>query len=365
MDLLDKLNEIAARIEKTADGLQTEGATKTALVMPFIQALGYDVFNPLEVAAEFTADVGIKKGEKVDYAILKDGQPIMLFECKTLGSDLEKLTPSQLYRYFSVTEARFGVFTDGVRYQFFTDLEAPNKMDPKPFFEFDVQNLKPSIAAELRKFGKQDFDVETVMETASELKFTKGIMRSLSDELLNPSEEFVKLFCSRVYSGRITQAVKDQFTEITKRALQDFVNERVNMRLKSALEGEYQAPSAGGLMSDTSSAEEVSEVVTTDEELEAYYVVKSIVRKVVDAKRVYIRDTQSYCGVLLDDNNRKPICRFYFNGRTKYLGLLDEEKKTTRHVIQGANDIYGFAEELCAATIHYSNASNDTAEPSD
>ena len=236
MDLFDKLSEITVRIEKLADGLQTEGATKTALVMPFIQALGYDVFNPLEVIAEFTADVGIKKGEKVDYAIIKDGQPIMLFECKMAGSDFEKLTPSQLYRYFSVTSARFGVFTDGIRYQLFSDLEAPNKMDSKPFFEFDMLNLNKQIANELRKFGKQDFDVDTILETASELKYTKGIIRSLSDELSSPSEDFVKMFCCRVYSGRFTQAVKDQFTEITRRALQEFVSERVNMRLKSALE---------------------------------------------------------------------------------------------------------------------------------
>src|SRR3972149_3871031 len=192
-------------------------------------------------------------------------------------------------------------------------------------------------------------------------------MRSLADELLSPSEDFVRLFCSRVYSGRFTHAVKGQFTEITKRALQEFISERVNMRLKSALEGELQPQVATdpALTTDESSEDEdVSQVVTTAEEIEAYYVVKSIVREVVDANRIFIRDTQSYCGVLLDDNNRKPICRFYFNGNRRYVGLLDEEKKTTRHRIETLNDIYGFSDELCAAALRYSPRADESSDNS-
>lgn len=62
-----------------------------------------------------------------------------------------------------------------------------------------------------------------------------------------------------------------------------------------------------------------------------------------------MRDTQSYCGVLLEDNNRKPICRFHLNRSQKYIGLFDQEKNETRQAIESVDDIYGFAEQLKAA----------------
>ncbi len=82
MDFIDQLRSLATRIANTKDLIQTEEATKNAMVMPFIQALGYNVFDPLEVTPELVADVGMKKGEKVDYAILSATKPIILFECK-------------------------------------------------------------------------------------------------------------------------------------------------------------------------------------------------------------------------------------------------------------------------------------------
>ena len=138
MDFIDQVRALASRVSTAKDSVSTEEATKNAMIMPFIQLLGYDVFNPSEVTPELVADVGTKKGEKVDYAILRDGKPIMLFECKKAGGDLHINHASQLFRYFHVTEARFAVLTNGLTYRFFTDLEKPNKMDEKPFFEFNI-----------------------------------------------------------------------------------------------------------------------------------------------------------------------------------------------------------------------------------
>lgn len=357
MDLIDRLSELATRGAASASQLQTEEATKNALVMPFIQALGYDVFNPTEVIPEFTADVGIKKGEKVDYAILgESGDLIMLFECKTVGSDLDKLTPSQLYRYFSVTDARIGVFTNGIDYQFFSDLEATNKMDAKPFFEWSLCNLSDQVVSEIKRFSKQTFDIDNILRAASELKYTKGIARSLADEFSSPSEDFVRLFCQRVYSGRVSQAVKEQFTEITRRAFHQFVSERIRARLESAMQGE-----SAMLSSDTPAdsndpePEPSSGIVTTDEEIEGFYIVKSIVREVLSPSRVFMRDTQSYCGIICDDNNRKPICRFYFDSKTKYLGLMDEDKSVTREPIDTLEDIFKHAAALCESASRYAS----------
>src|SRR5690242_20022349 len=179
MDFIDRIRELSAQIPKikTQGLIKTEEGTKNALVMPFINALGYNVFDPTEVTPELIADVGVKKGEKVDYAILKDGKPIILFECKCCGTNLNDVHASQLYRYFSVTDARFGILTDGVVYHFFTDLEDKNKMDNKPFLIFDMLDIKEPLIEELKKFTKAAFDVDQIMSTASELKYTNAIKR--------------------------------------------------------------------------------------------------------------------------------------------------------------------------------------------
>ena len=196
VDFIDKIRELTVRIPKQLDYIQTEEATKNALIMPFISALGYNVFDPTEVTPELNADVGIKKGEKVDYAILKDGKPVILFECKHHAADLGKVHASQLYRYFSVTEARFGVLTNGLIYWFYTDLEAPNKMDGKPFFEFNLLDIRETAVEQLKKFTKSSFDVNNILTSASELKYTREIRSILLDLMQEPSDEFVKFIVS-------------------------------------------------------------------------------------------------------------------------------------------------------------------------
>jgi len=354
MDLSDRLRELSLRIPNQLPHLQTEEATKTALVMPFIGALGYNVFDPTEVVPEFTADVGTKRGEKVDYAVMHDGRAAILLECKASNVNLDDTHASQLYRYFSVSHARFGVLTNGTVYRFFSDLEEPNRMDGRPFLEFNILELNDKIVNEIKRFAKDAFDVDEILETASDLKYTKGIKRTLSEEWVNPSEEFIRLLGGRVYSGRMTQAAREQFSPIVKRAFQEFVTDRVNERLKSALERtDAQASEASDAATDDSRTEDQG-IVTTEEEIEGYYIVRAIVADVVDVRRVFMRDTHSYCGILLDDNNRKPICRLHYNSETrKHVGLFDEAKNETRHVVSDSTELYKFAEQLRATAVQY------------
>lgn len=353
MDFIDRLRELAARIPKQMEIIQTEEATKNAFVMPFISALGYDVFNPMEVTPELCADVGIKKGEKVDYAILKDGKPIMLFECKWHGADLSKEHASQLYRYFSVTEARFSVLTNGVVYWFYTDLDAPNKMDAKPFFEFNMLDIREQDVDELKKFTKSAFDLNGILTTASDLKYTREIKRILAEQIQEPNEDFVKFFAGQVYPGRMTQAVREQFTHITRRAFKQFINDQINERLKTALATETRVTTEEPTTPlpatpiETTNGQTAPVIATTPEEVEGYYIIKSILRDTIEAKRIIMRDQQSYCGILLDDNNRKPICRLWFNGGKKYLGLFDNDQKREDKIpINGLDDIYTYADRL-------------------
>ena len=168
MEFNDVIKQFSERILSLKDTITTEESTKMSLVVPLFQLLGYDVFNPNEFCPEYIADVGIKKGEKVDYAILENGQPNILVECKSCSEQLDKHS-SQLFRYFGTSPAKFGILTNGIIYRFYTDLEESNKMDLVPFLEIDMTNLKDSSINELKKFCKDNFDKDKIFSTAEEL----------------------------------------------------------------------------------------------------------------------------------------------------------------------------------------------------
>lgn len=360
MDFADKIRELSVNLQRQLPHIQTEEATKNALIMPFIAALGYNVFDPTEVTPELHADVGLKKGEKVDYAILKDGKPIVLFECKWHGADLSKEHASQLYRYFSVTEARFGVLTNGINYRFHTDLEAPNKMDSTPFFEFSLNNYRDHDVEELKRFTKSSYDLTGILTTASELKYTREIQRILAEQWQSPSDDFVRFFAAQVNPGRMTQSVREQFAQATRRAFRQFVTEKINERLKSALGEDAQIPVTVEQQPDRADATETPPVelpsapVTTPEELEVYYTIKALLHPIVSSKRIIMRDVQSYCGILLDDNNRKPLCRLYFNSARKSIGLFDnDQRRETRVPLESIDEIHTHADRLRATAKMY------------
>jgi hypothetical protein len=348
VDLIDQLRTLATRIQSTKSLIQTEEATKNAMVMPFIQLLGYNVFDPTEVTPELVADIGTKKGEKVDYAILRDGEPIMLFECKKCGGDLHVNHASQLFRYFHVTKSRFGVLTNGLRYKFFTDLEQPNKMDETPFFEFDILDFKERDVDELKKFAKTTFDVDTILNTASDLKYTRAIQERLAGWVSSPPDEFVKLLSVDLIGGRrFTPTIKDQFTQITKRAFEQLIAERINVRLKGAMAAELPAVEESGPIIPRVTDE--PEIVTTAEEIEGLHIVRSILRDVVSPRRIVMRDNQSYCAILLDDNNRKPVCRLRFNNTEKLaIGIFDAQKSEEKFPLNHIDELYSFADKLRA-----------------
>lgn len=359
MDFADRIRELGTRIPKQLPHIQTEEATKTSLILPFIAALGYNVFDPTEVTPELNADIGIKKGEKVDYAILKDGKPIILWECKHHTANLNHEHASQLYRYFSVTDVRFSVLTNGIVFWFYTDLDAPNKMDSKPFFEFNILKARDQDIEALKKFTKNTFDIAGILSTASELKYVREIKRVLAEQIQQPSDDFVKFFANQVQLGRMNQVMREQFTQATQRAFRGFINDQINERLQTALGPEVQVtqPVPQPVPEQPVPTPEQNgqpALLTTDQEREAFYIIKAILHDAIDLKRVFMRDVQTYCGILLDDSNRKPICRFWFNTTSqKYLGVFDAEKKETRIPISELDDIYQHAEKIRGAVEFY------------
>jgi hypothetical protein len=354
MDFIDQLKQYSSRVEKLKDQIKTEEATKTSLIMPFFQLLGYDVFNPQEFIPEFTADVGIKKGEKVDYAIVQDGKPVILIEAKWCGEALTN-HDSQLFRYFGTTSAKFAILTNGIIYKFYTDLEQTNKMDERPFLEINILDIKDSYVNELKKFQKSSFDLETILNTASELKYTNLIKQFMSQQTANPSDQFVKFILGEIYTGVKTQNVIEKFREVVKKSLNQFINELMSERIKSALENKQadQQKEETEPEAKVENEKPETQILTTMAELEAFYLVKSILRGIVDTNKITYKDTKSYFGILYDNNSWKWICRLYLGEGQKWIILPDENKKDVRFNLKNVDDIYNQKDKLIEVVKRY------------
>lgn len=361
MDFIDQLKQFSKRVESLKDSVKTEEATKTAIIMPFFAMLGYDVFNPQEFVPEFTADVGIKKGEKVDYAILKDNSPVILIECKSASEDLSR-HDSQLFRYFGTTSAKFAILSNGINYRFYTDLDNPNKMDEDPFLNINILDIRDNQVPELKKFCKSVFDIDSIFSTASELKYAHEFKRIFTEQLDTPSDDFTRLFLQGCYSGQKNQSVIEKFRPILKKALNDLVSEMMNDKIKTALGG------SGGsvLVSESKPAESIEEVneliepakrtsniVTTEEELEAFFIIKNLLVDVADVKSITHKDTESYLGVLYKGNTRKWICRLKLTDNQKTLILPGENKQEVKYILSDIYDIRQYKDALVETLTRY------------
>lgn len=352
MDNEVKIKELSKRIENIKANILTEEATKTSIVMPFFQALGYDVFNPSEFVPEYIADVGIKKGEKVDYAILESGKPSILIEVKSIHQELSK-HDSQLFRYFGTSSAKFAILTNGIIYRFYTDLDAPNKMDATPFLEVNLLDLKDTDISELMKFHKNNFNIKEILDTASELKYSNAIRGLLKEQFLAPTDDFIRFILTPIYEGVKTQSVLDKFRPLVKRSIGQYMNDLVNEKIKSALSRDdiELKPTIVEIVEvipeDESDVDIYDDgIITTDEELQSLYIVKSIARQVVSANRITAKDTKSYFGILLDDKVTKWICRIYLKESTKYVKIPNADKTVTKYIIEKIDDLYDLGDQI-------------------
>lgn len=339
MDLEASIADLASKLRQHREILATEEAAKTTLVLPFLRALGYDIFDPAEVKPEFTCDVGTKKGEKVDYAICVGGDVTILVECKPVTSELSIKHASQLFRYFTATTARVAMLTNGVVYQFFTDSDRPNVMDEKPFFTLNLENYRKTDLKHLAAFARVDFNVEQIVNQAGALKLHTQVLAELRKEFSQPSEEFVRLIATRLHDGRLTEQVRERFSAVIVQAIGNLIREGINERLETAINQGEPAPTDAGLP-------EPEAIETTQVEIDGFNIVRAICSKLVAPERVIMRDAKSYCAILLDDNNRRTLARLHFNSATaRYLGLFSG-KEEIRKGVTGPVDIYQHAEAI-------------------
>ena len=352
----DMIQIFCNKISEKIKHINSEETTKSSLIFPFLEIMGYDTTNPIEVKAEYTADLGVKQREKIDIAIPQDNQEIILIECKSVDTKLSQDHLGQLLRYFNITDSEIGILTNGIIYQFFTDSKKNGKMDKSPFFEVDLTNLSEKDIFELKKFTKSNFNIDKIRSKMDDLKYHHDIHEVLSNEIESPTDEFVKTITKQVYNGVITANVKKKFHNIIKKEFKEVINEKVDLRLKEAIKNNNE-----DIPETLLNVNEESEIETTKEEFEGYYIIKSICSEVVDVDRVTIRDNKSYCNVLLDDNKYYPIARMYFNKLDNLkLALFDsfeKDKKGRKKInmvpLKNLKEIYNYKENLLKTTKIY------------
>jgi len=348
MGFFDSLKELAIKAKKMQDEHLNEQATKQALVLPMIHLLGYNVWDPTEVYPEYTADFGTKEGEKVDYAILKDKIPIILIEAKPLSTNLDKGQEGQLYRYFSTIKGiRIGILTNGNTYKFFSDLEAKNMMDKTPFFEFDLIKITENQAKELERYTKFNFNLDEILKVADELKYKCKVRDFLENEFKDPSPELTYLVakktCSRPF---VTQAIKDQFKIITKQVIQQLIDDKIIERLDALKSGTSIVEQP--LKEEIAVEDAKSTLVTSNEEIEAFYIIKSILYGKIDVKYLSFKDTQNYLSMNFTKDKVKIICRLYLNSPTrKYVQFVVPGQKDSEKILMtNIDDLFKYQNRI-------------------
>ncbi|MBZ7965682.1 type I restriction endonuclease [Campylobacter molothri] len=342
MDFENQINSIIETIGERKALVNTEEATKMTFIMPFLKALGYDVFNPSIVVPEYTADIGIKKGEKVDYAIFKDGKPFILIEAKNHTENLDNHN-NQLIRYFNTNpNIKFAILTNGIEYRFFTDIEQKNLMDKTPFSVINLEKLKPRDIKVLQRFICTDLNLDEILNIAIEKKYYRNIQDIFKNEIENPSDEFTSFFAKQITEKRMTNAVLEEFRNYIKKSFKEIINDLAYDKITN-IKNNLQA------VNDDEDEKEIDsnkEIVTTEEELQSFYIVKSILAETdTNLDDITYKDTLSYFSILYQNKVTKWICRLYFNNSKKFITFPDG----TSQNIEKLEDIYKFKENILSS----------------
>lgn len=349
MSLEQALSSLAARVRELKSLIETEEATKTAFIIPFISTvLGYDVTDPREVIPEYTADVGVKKGEKVDFAIKSGDDFHFLIECKKVGEPLNLDHANQLVRYFNVTDTEFAILTNGEVYQFYAQLDAANRMDEKPFMTLDLNNIDARQYPHLEMCTRKHFNPQALAANAEELKYIAELKKLIAHQFQEPNPEQVKLLAGTVSTKRMTSANLEYFTRLVNTASSQFLKDEVNRRLRSAQDYDDPRPAPEDAPEEVSEPTETSEIHTTEEEIQGHAIVRAICCSEVPAQEITMRDAKSYCAILFQDNNRKPITRFYFDRKVPRISIFTPEGEQESFDLESVEDIYRHAELLRA-----------------
>jgi predicted type IV restriction endonuclease len=332
----DSVRTLSNQIEERRKHVATEEAVKQALILPFIGLLGFDIYNPAELIPEYKAGWA-KVTEKVDYCVQIHGKPILFFEAKG-PSEMLVSYDAQLAKYFNSTpEIKFAIITNGVEYRFFTDLQEPNILDKKPFFEFDFSSFTDADLDVLERFRKDVFNAENLVGYAEDLVFQGALKGWFKKLLREPSDEFISFAVkdAGVTETRVTQKVIDRFRPLVKDSISAAVLEIVQQSLTpQAASLEPAIPAQEEIVAPI--ATEVSRVVTTEEEMQAFGIIRDAVAATVpDTDAIKYNDTASYFAVQYNVTTRWFV-RLWIQDRETKMAVVRISTDRARELVPSA-----------------------------
>ncbi len=321
MEYNNTLIKFAAKVKEKKHSCATEEATKHSLILPFIQILGYDIFDPTEVVPEVDCDLK-HTGERIDYIVERDGRHQILIECKHWKQNLDKHV-MQLGAYFAASDARIGILTNGVEYRFFTDLEKVNLMDEKPFLVVDMENLKETDVDWLCEFRKGSFNAVRITDKALQQVRLQKLKSLVADELSDPSIAFTRHFARMIFPSSPNTKAVEAIRPLLVKAIGEVT-------------GKTPAPIPG----------------VPDDETELLKAVTTALNGIVSPDRIVWKENQQYSTVRLDGSEWRPICRIKYTKWAKWIMVTHWDASTERlsqgerHVLSSPSDIANHSDEL-------------------
>ncbi len=224
-----KLKHHVEHVKNAGEHCATEETTKQALILPFLDILGFSPYDPQKVKAEYGADFpGAKANERVDYALFCQSVPVMFIEAKGYKEKIENHCP-QLSRYFNSTpEVTISAITNGQEWRFFTDLKQKNVMDPTPFLRIRMDEISDADASQLYRFRHDKFKPEALRTLAEESVYLSAFTKTISSSLRDVDSEFVKYVASKSNVERqLNQRFIESITPLVKQAVEKSVSAMV------------------------------------------------------------------------------------------------------------------------------------------
>lgn len=300
MGFENELKILSNQIMERKQVITNEEMTKQSLIIPFLQLLGYDVFNPLEVKPEYDADFGFKKGEKVDYAIFRNDEPIIFIEAKAVN---EKLTihNGQLARYFNATPSvKVAILTNGIEYQFFTDLTEANIMDRKPFYTFNIESFNEIDIENIERFRKEKYEPKSILTLAEDLVYLSNLNATLKDLFTNPSDDFLRFLIKDFSSNRVTTSVIERFRPIVKKAINSALLEIIREGLTETASTTETKMKSVQAVSNVKESKKLG-IITIEDEIRGYELIRGILDKAHrDISQVKYKDTVNYFNIYVE-----------------------------------------------------------------
>ncbi|QTL41226.1 type I restriction enzyme HsdR N-terminal domain-containing protein [Xenorhabdus budapestensis] len=320
-----KIKHHVDHVKNAGQHCTTEETTKQALILPFLDILGFSPYDPQKVKAEYGADFpGVKTNERVDYALFCQGVPVMFIEAKGYSEKLDNHCP-QLSRYFNSTpEVTISAITNGLEWRFFTDLKQKNVMDPTPFLRIKMDEVSDADVGQLYRFRHDKFKPEALRTLAEESVYLSAFTKTISTSLRDVDSEFVRYVASR---SNVERQLNQRFIESITPLVKQAVEKSVSAMVVSGLSNKHVP--IDGIQDEIEHQDNPKEpdeivdpdnpnIVTTKNELTLYEKAKSIVGD--DADLQY-KDTESYFGVLYQGKSNRWIIRYFDKKNKPYIQI--------------------------------------------